>query len=75
MASVVSSGFLFAGKLRDNLGVTLAKVKSTLCNCGALSLPEFYQKARLTLASAVSIHEGGAHDVILKDARVTPTEV
>jgi IMP dehydrogenase len=61
--------------LRDNLEVTLAKVKSTLCNCGALTLPEFYQRARLTLASAVSIHEGGAHDVILKDTRVTPTEV
>jgi IMP dehydrogenase len=46
-----------------------------LCNCGTLTLPEFYQRARLTLASAVSIHEGGAHDVILKDTRVTPTEV
>jgi IMP dehydrogenase len=71
----VDSYVPYAGKLRDNLEVTLAKVRSTLCNCGALSLPEFYQKARLTLASAVSIHEGGAHDVILKDTRVTPTEV
>jgi IMP dehydrogenase len=71
----VDSYVPYAGKLRDNLEVTLAKVRSTLCNCGALSLPEFYKKARLTLASAVSIHEGGAHDVILKDARVTPTEV
>ena len=71
----VDSYVPYAGKLRDNLEVTLAKVKSTLCNCGALSLPEFYAKARLTLASAVSIHEGGAHDVILKDARVTPSEV
>ena len=71
----VDSYVPYAGKLRDNLEVTLAKVKSTLCNCGALNLPEFYQRARLTLASAVSIHEGGAHDVILKDTRVTPTEV
>jgi IMP dehydrogenase len=71
----VDSYVPYAGKLRDNLEVTLAKVRSTLCNCGALSLPDFYKKARLTLASAVSIHEGGAHDVILKDARVTPTEV
>ncbi len=71
----VDSYVPYAGKLRDNLEVTLAKVRSTLCNCGALTLPEFYQKARLSLASAVSIHEGGAHDVILKDTRVTPTEV
>ena len=68
----VDSYVPYAGKLRDNLEVTLAKVKSTLCNCGALTLPDFYARARLTVASAVSIHEGGAHDVILKDSRVTP---
>ena len=38
-----------------------------MCNCGALSIPELQQKARLTLVSAVSIVEGGAHDVLLKD--------
>lgn len=71
----VDSYVPYAGKLRDNLEVTLAKVRSTLCNCGALTLPQFYQRARLTVASAVSIHEGGAHDVLLKDSRATPTEV
>ena len=43
------------------------KVKSTMCNCGALSIKELQQKAKLTLVSATSIVEGGAHDVILKD--------
>jgi IMP dehydrogenase len=65
----------YAGKLKDNLEVTLAKVRSTMCNCGALNLRELYQRARLTVASAVSIHEGGVHDVVLKDTRLSPREV
>jgi IMP dehydrogenase len=70
----VDSYVPYAGKLKDNLEVTLAKVKSTMCNCGALSLRELYKRARLTVASAVSIHEGSVHDVILKDTRTTPSE-
>ena len=38
-----------------------------MCNCGALTIPELQQKAKLTMVSATSIVEGGAHDVILKD--------
>ena len=38
-----------------------------MCNCGALSIEELRDKAKLTLVSAVSIVEGGAHDVLLKD--------
>jgi IMP dehydrogenase len=45
-----------------------------MCNCGANSLRDFYKRARLTVASAVSIHEGSAHDVILKDSRGTSSE-
>ncbi|MGL4289477.1 MAG: IMP dehydrogenase [Phreatobacter sp.] len=70
----VDSYVPYAGKLRDNLEASLAKIRSTLCNCGALSLPEFYQRARLTVASAVSIREGGAHDVMLKDVHGEPVE-
>ena len=58
----------YAGSLHDNLGVTLSKVRSTMCNCGALSIPELQQKAKLTLVSATSIIEGGAHDVLVKDS-------
>ncbi len=57
----------YAGYLHDNVAVTLSKVRSTMCNCGALSIPELQQKAKLTLVSAVSIVEGGAHDVLVKD--------
>jgi len=53
--------------LKDNVALTLSKVKSTMCNCGALSIPEFQRKAKLTLVSATSIVEGGAHDVVLKE--------
>jgi len=57
----------YAGSLHDNLATTLSKVRSTMCNCGALSIPELQEKARLTLVSAVSIVEGGAHDVMVKE--------
>ena len=64
----VDSYVPYAGKLSDNVQISLAKVRSTMCNCGALTIPELQQKAKLTLVSAVSIVEGGAHDVVLKTA-------
>ena len=64
----VDSYVPYAGTLKDNVLVSLAKVKSTMCNCGALTIPELQEKAKLTLVSATSIIEGGAHDVIQKDA-------
>ena len=63
----VDSYVPYAGSLKDNVNLSLAKVKSTMCNCGALSIPELQQKAKLTLVSSVSIVEGGAHDVVLKE--------
>lgn len=63
----VDSYVPYAGALKDNVALTLSKVKSTMCNCGALNLPEFRDKAKLTLVSATSIVEGGAHDVIQKE--------
>ena len=64
----VDSYVPYAGSLHDNVGVTLSKVRSTMCNCGALTIPELQDKAKLTLVSSVSIVEGGAHDVVLKDS-------
>ena len=63
----VDSYVPYAGPLHDNLEVTLSKIKSTMCNCGALSIPELQEKAKLTLVSSVSIVEGGAHDVVVKN--------
>lgn len=66
----VDSYVPYAGSLKDNVSLTLSKVKSTMCNCGALTIPELQKKAKLTLVSSTSIIEGGAHDVILKDNNV-----
>ena len=66
----VDSYVPYAGSLKDNVNLSLGKVRSTMCNCGAMTIPELQQKAKLTLVSATSIIEGGAHDVIQKDTSV-----
>ncbi|MBQ0005495.1 MAG: IMP dehydrogenase [Clostridiales bacterium] len=63
----VDSYVPYAGSLHDNLAMSLNKVRSTMCNIGVLSIPEMHKNAKLTLVSATSIVEGGAHDVMLKD--------
>ncbi len=63
----VDSYVSYAGPLKENVQKTLLKVKSTMCNCGAISIKELQEKAKLTLVSATSIVEGGAHDVIRKE--------
>jgi IMP dehydrogenase len=63
----VDSYVPYAGSLQSNLDKTISKIKSTMCNCGAKTIEELKQKARITLISATSLVEGGAHDVILKD--------
>lgn len=62
----------YAGALKDHLSLTLAKIRSTMVSCGAVSIPELQATARLTLASAVSIREGGVHDVTLKENEMLP---
>ena len=62
----VDSFVPYAGKLSDNVRQTLSKIRSTMCNCGALTIPELQKNAKLTLVSSVSIVEGGAHDVTLR---------
>ena len=64
----VDSYVPYAGALADGVASTLAKIRSAMCNCGALTLEELRDKAKITLVSAVSIVEGGAHDVQLKDS-------
>jgi IMP dehydrogenase len=67
----VDSYVPYAGSLQENLDKTIGKIKSTMCNCGSLSIEELQQKARITLVSATSIVEGGAHDVILKESSLS----
>ncbi|MBO7674105.1 MAG: IMP dehydrogenase [Atopobiaceae bacterium] len=63
----VDSYVPYAGPLKDGVEGSLTKVRHTMCNCGALDLAELRDKAKITLVSATSLVEGGAHDVILKD--------
>ena len=62
----VDSYVTYAGSLHDNVEKSLYKVKSTMCNCGAITIEELQEKAKLTLVSATSIVEGGYHDVMLR---------
>ena len=64
----VDSYVPYAGSLHDNVNLSLNKVKATMCNCGVVSIQELQRDAKLTLVSATSIVEGGAHDVILRDS-------
>lgn len=70
----VDSYVPYAGSLKDNVGLTLNKVKSTMCNCGVLTIPELQKNAKITLVSNTSIIEGGAHDVLLKDQHRFPVK-
>lgn len=63
----VDSYVPYAGKLSDNLEITLNKIKSTMSSCGASSIDDLQKTSRITLVSSTSIIEGGAHDVILKE--------
>jgi IMP dehydrogenase len=67
----VDSYVPYAGSLKDNVALTLSKIKSTMCNCGSLTIPELQENAKITLVSSTSIVEGGAHDVMLKDSNTT----
>lgn len=63
----VDSFVPYAGKLKDNLEVTLGKIKATMCSCGVSTIQELQERATITMVSSTSIIEGGAHDVIVKD--------
>ena len=62
----VDSYVTYAGSLHDNVEKSLYKVKSTMCNCGAITIEELQEKAKMTLVSSTSIVEGGYHDVMLR---------
>lgn len=63
----VDSYVAYAGSLKDNVTLSLNKVRSTMCNCGVLNIPDLQKNAKITVVSSTSIVEGGSHDVVLKD--------
>jgi IMP dehydrogenase len=60
----------YAGKLKDNLNITLAKIRATMATCGSSSVKELQKNARLTVVSPRTIIEGGAHDIITKEMEI-----
>ncbi|MBQ9239156.1 MAG: IMP dehydrogenase, partial [Treponema sp.] len=66
----VDSYVPYAGSLHDNVQMTVSKITHTMCNCGARSIPELQNNAKLTLVSAASIREGSAHDVVVKNTSI-----
>ena len=63
----VDSYVPYAGRLKDNVAVSLSKIRSTMCNCGVLNIPDLQKNAKINLVSSTSIVEGGYHDVLLKE--------
>lgn len=53
----------YTGHLAGKVDGSIAKLKSVMCNCGALSLKEFHDKAVLTRVSEMTIVESGTSTV------------
>jgi IMP dehydrogenase len=62
------------GSLADILDVTIAKVKSTMCNSGAVTLKDFSDNAVLTRVSQQSFAEGGTSNVMRLDQNLPKFE-
>ncbi|KMQ49753.1 Inosine-5'-monophosphate dehydrogenase [Chitinispirillum alkaliphilum] len=62
------------GTVKEVLGVTVSKIKSTMCNIGSLNLKEFAKNAVLTRISEQSFVEGGTSNVVSLDKDL-PREV
>ncbi|GGD51719.1 IMP dehydrogenase [Paenibacillus nasutitermitis] len=67
----VDSYVPYAGSLQENLDKTISKIKSTMSHCGTKSIEDLQNNARITIVSATSLVEGGAHDVIMKESTLS----
>lgn len=61
----------FSGALSDKVDITIAKVKSTMCNCGVTNLKDFHRDAVLTRVSEMTLIESGTSSVEQLD-RIQP---
>ena len=66
----VDSYVPYAGRLHDNVTMSMSKVRHTMCNCGVLNIADLQEKAKITLVSQASIAEGSAHDVVVKSTSI-----
>lgn len=58
----------YSGSLASKVDATTAKIKSTMCNVGVLSVAEFHERAVLTRVSEMTIVESGTSHVERLDA-------
>ncbi len=63
----VDSYIPYAGHLKENLDNTILKIKSTMSNCGSKNIAELHEKAILTEVSSLSIAEGSAHELTIRE--------
>lgn len=64
----------YSGRLRDNIGETLAKIKASMATCGVKNIIELHENAVLELVSALSIREGKPHDIYLQSDKSGSSE-
>ena len=57
------------GSVNEVLGLTLEKMRATMCNLGSKTLEEFTRNAVLTLVSEQSIEEGGTSNIIQVESK------
>ena len=53
----------YSGPLSEKVDVSTTKIKSTMCNLGALTVKELHRNARITRVSELTIVEGGTSSV------------
>ena len=58
----------YKGLLEDTVFQLVGGIRSGMGYCGTPTIKELQEKAKITLVSATSIVEGGAHDVILRES-------
>ena len=64
----------YSGPLSEKLDTTVSKLKSTMCNVGAMTIKEFHEKARLTQVSPMTLVESGTSNVLDLDRIQTSTK-
>lgn len=63
----------YGGPLAEKFGVTIAKIKSTMCNLGVLNLSELHKNAKISRVSEMTLIESGTSSVETLD-RISRTE-
>ncbi|MBI5727476.1 MAG: IMP dehydrogenase [Ignavibacteriales bacterium] len=68
-------GFVeYAGKLKDNLEVSISKIRATMSTCGVTTIDELHEKAEIELVSSLSIREGKVHDIFVPENNESASE-